>query len=104
MALLRVSLLVSVLLLVSGCVPLRQGGTTHYLVLGIGVVSVNRTNQAVAEVTRANALGVMASRRGLTVGYAAETSVGIKTNENVVIEVKQAPLKPLSVCVPPSSH
>lgn len=97
------SLLVSVLILGSGCVPFRTNGTTHYLVFGVGVVSVNNTNLDVAQVTRANALGVMVSNRGLTAGYSATTSVSIKTNENVLIEVKQAPLKPLTVCVPPLS-
>lgn len=97
------SLLVSVLLLGSGCVPLRTKGTTHYLVLGVGVVSVNNTNQETAQIVRANVVGFMATERGVKLGYGAETSVSIKTNANIVIEVKQAPFKPLSVCVPPLS-
>lgn len=101
---LRYNLLLCLLLLLgSGCVPIRQNGTTHYLVIGFGVVSVNNTNREVAQVIRANALGVMVSNRGMTAGYSATTSVSIKTNENVLIEVKQAPLKPLTVCVPPLS-
>ena len=96
-------LLCLALLLVSGCVPIRKGGTTHYVVVGFGVVSVNNTNRDVAQVIRANALGVMVSNRGMMAGYSATTSVSTKTNENVLIEVKQAPLKPLTVCVPPLS-
>ena len=56
---LAIKISVSVLLLmVGGCVPLRNGGTTHYLVLGVGIVSVNDTNREAARVTRANAVGV----------------------------------------------
>jgi hypothetical protein len=72
--------------------------------LGFGVVSVNTTNREVAQVTRASVVGVMASEHGVRIGYGADTSVSIKTNENVVVEVKQSPFKPLSVCVPPSFH
>lgn len=96
-------LVLCLLLLGSGCVPFHKDGTTHYLVIGVGIVSVNDTNRSAAQVTRANALGVAVTGRGLTAGYLAETSVAIQTNENVVIEVKQSPFKPLSVCVPPSS-
>ena len=98
------SLVLVLFLLGSGCVPFRTKGTTHYLVLGVGIVSVSTTNQVVAQVTRANVVGLMASERGVKIGYGAETSVGIETNANIVIEVKQAPFKPLNVCVPPSSH
>jgi hypothetical protein len=97
---LRFNLLLFALLLVGGCVPIHKKGTTHYLVFGFGVVSVNSTNRTVATVVRANVIGVVASGRGLKAGYSAETSVSIGTNENIVIEVKQAPFKSLNVCVP----
>jgi len=96
---LRLSVLLG-LLLVSGCVPIHKKGTTHYLVFGLGVVSVNSTNRTVATVVRANAIGVVASGSGMKIGYSAETRVDIKTNENIVIEVNKKPFKSLSVCVP----
>lgn len=100
MALRLVSLLASVLFLGSGCVPFRSKGTTHYLVLGIGVVSVSNTNKEVAQVSRANAIGLLASERGVKLGYGAESTVSIKTNENVIVEVRKAPFGPLNVNVP----
>ena len=104
MARLNLNLLaVSLLLLGSGCLPIQRDGTTHYLVLGFGIVSVNNTNTTLAQVSRANALGVLVSNHGVTAGYASESLVCIKTNENIVVEVQQSPFKPLNVCVP-SSH
>lgn len=91
------------LLLGSGCVPIKRGGTTHYLILGAGIVSVSNTNKEVAQVSRANAIGVMASERGMKLGYGAESTVSIKTNENVVIEVRKAPFGPLKIDVPGSA-
>lgn len=95
----RLNLLV-LLLLVSGCVPFRKNGTTHFLVLGIGVVSVNNTNQSVSQVTKSTVLGARVSGHGVAVGYVDEACVAIKTNENVVVEIKQLPFHSLSVCVP----
>lgn len=88
------------LLLCSGCVPIKQKGTTHYLVLGVGVVSVNNTNKEVAGVSRANVVGFMASERGAKLGYATESTVSVKTNENVIVEVTKSPFGPLKVDVP----
>lgn len=95
--------LVVFVLLGSGCVPIRKNGTTHYLVVGVGVVSVNNTNRDLAQVVRANALGVLVSNRGMTAGYSAETSVSVRTNDNIAVEVSQSPFKSLNVCVPSSS-
>lgn len=84
----------------TGCIPIRSKGTTHYLVIGLGVVSVNNTNKEVAHITRANALGVFVSKERFSAGYAAETMVSVKTNENIALEIKQAPFRSLSICVP----
>lgn len=88
------------LLLGSGCVPIRSKGTTHYFILGAGVVSVSNTNREVAQVSRASALGFLASDHGVKLGYGAESTVSIKTNENVIIEVRKAPFGSLNVGVP----
>lgn len=80
---------IGLLTLVCGCVPFRQNGTTHYLILGVGLVSVNSTNQPVATVVKANVLGIMGSTMPgpkLTVGYAASTVATVATNQNVIVE------------------
>jgi len=100
MGLHQFSLFLLLLLLSSGCVPLKTKGTTHYLVLGVGVVSVSNTNREIAQVQRATALGLLASERGVKIGYGAESVVSIKTNENVIVEVRKAPFGPLRVNVP----
>ena len=87
------------LLLGSGCVPIRMNGTTHYLVLGIGVVSVNNTNQYAASVTRANVLGAYVSDHGGGIGYSSEQRMMVSTNEDILIEVSKVPLKPIKVNV-----
>lgn len=72
-----------------GCVPIHSGKTTHYLVLGFGLVSVNSTNQPAATVVKANVLGIMGSSMPgpkLTVGYASTTVATVATNQNVIVE------------------
>ena len=83
----------------SGCIPIRTNGTTHYLVIGLGVVSVNNTNQYAASVTKANVLGGYVSDHGGGVGYSSEQRIMISTNVNMDIEVSKVPFKPMKVNV-----
>jgi len=85
------------LILIVGCVPIHVNGTTHYLVVGIGVISVNNTNQALAQVTKATILGGYASEQGGGIGFSSVKKVMIATNVNMVIDVSNAPFKPLNV-------
>lgn len=87
------------LILMSGCIPIRTNGTTHYLVLGIGVVSVNNTNQYAASVTKANVLGGYVSEHGGGIGYSSEQRIMVSTNVNMDIEVSKVPFKPMKVNV-----
>lgn len=96
----RFALLAAVLLLISGCVPIRVPGTTHYLVVGLGVVSVSTTNATIAQVTKSSAVGLVVSQHGLAAGLSSGSVVAIKTNADVNVEVKQMPFKSLNVCVP----
>lgn len=82
-----------------GCIPIRTNGTTHYLVLGVGVVSVNNTNQYAASVTKANVLGGYVSDHGGGVGYSSEQRIMVNTNVNMDIEVSKVPFKPMKVNV-----
>jgi hypothetical protein len=77
------------LLLLAGC-TIERNGVVHHVIVGFGVVSVNKTNQA-AQVTSAKALGVYCSDAPGTkfsAGYLAQTTTAIRTNSNVIVEVK----------------
>lgn len=87
------------LILMPGCIPIRNNGTTHYVVLGIGVVSVNNTNQYAASVTKATVLGGYASEHGGGIGYSSEQRILVNTNADMDIEVSKIPFKPLKVNV-----
>ena len=84
-------LLASQLGLVCGCVPFHRDGTTHYLVLGFGLVSVNSsTNQVAVTAVKANVLGVMASTMPgpkLSIGYASMAAASVETNQNAIVEI-----------------
>lgn len=87
------------MLLISGCIPIRTNGTTHYLVVGIGIVSVNNTNQAIAQVTKSSVLGGYVTEHGGGVGYSSINQIMVNTNSDVDIEVNSVPFKQLKVNV-----
>ena len=87
------------LILMVGCVPIRTNGTTHYLVIGIGVVSVNNTNQYSAAVTKTTVLGGYVSENGGGVGYSSKNQIMVRTNANIDIEVMSVPFKSMKVNV-----
>ena len=80
-----------------GCIPIHTNGTTHYLVIGSGVVSVNNTNKYAASITRENVLGGYASKDGGGIGYKSKQQIMVNTNSDMVIEMQSAPFKPLKV-------
>ena len=86
-------------LFICGCVPIRTNGTTHYLVVGIGVVSVNNTNQSSATVTKTTVLGGYASENGGGIGYSSQNRIMVNTNADIAIEVKSVPFKSMKVDV-----
>ena len=83
----------------SGCIPIRTNGTTHYLVVGIGVISVNNTNQNSAFVTKTTVLGGYVSEKGAGVGYSSQNLIMVNTNSSMDIEVKSVPFKSIKVNV-----
>lgn len=100
-ALPRLIVLGLVLLMVSGCVGIPgQGGTTHYLIVGVGIVSVNESEDAITA-TQTQALGISLSDRPglkLGIGYASSTVVTVAPGaEDVRVEVSQRPGGPLVV-------
>jgi hypothetical protein len=87
------------LILMSGCIPIRTNGTTHYLVIGLGVVSVNNTNQSSAIVTKTTVLGGYASESGGGIGYSSQNRIMVNTNADMDIEVRSVPFKSMKVNV-----
>ena len=87
------------LLCMVGCIPIRTNGTTHYLVIGIGMVSVNNTNQYSASVTKTTVLGGYASENGGGIGYSSKNQIMVCTNADMDIEVMSVPFKSMKVNV-----
>jgi len=83
----------------SGCIPIRMNGTTHYLVVGFGVVSVNNTNQSYATVTKTTVLGGYVSENGGGIGYNSANKIMVNTNADIDIEVSSSPFKSMKVNV-----
>ena len=95
----RLIFMIFMTLFICGCVPIRTNGTTHYLVVGIGVVSVNNTNQSSATVTKTTVLGGYASENGGGIGYSSQNRIMVNTNADIAIEVKSVPFKSMKVDV-----
>jgi hypothetical protein len=68
-------------------------------VIGIGVVSVNNTNQYSAIVTKTTVLGGYASENGGGIGYSSQNRIMANTNSDIDIEVKSMPFKSMKVNV-----
>lgn len=93
----------AVCLLCAGCMSFNRNGTTHHVIIGFGIVSVNNTNNAAATVIKSQAIGLNLSDGAgtkLGLGYSSTTVVKVHTNENVIIEVYDMPGKPLTVNIP----
>jgi hypothetical protein len=92
------------LILLTACsgIPFRaKNGTTHYVIVGLGVVSVNHSNQTAAVVTAQHSVGIiMSSQPGLS--FSAGYSSGLTTlvpdgAQDVRIEVSRHPFGPITV-------
>lgn len=85
------------MIFMTGCIPIRSGGTTHYVVIGIGIVSINNTNRSVAQITKTTVLGGYASENGCGIGYSSKNNILVVTNSDMEIEVKSMPLRVIKV-------
>lgn len=88
------------LLASSGCIPVHSNGTTHYVVVGFGIVSVPQTNQAAAQVVKMQSIGLSISDvpgTRFSVGYASGTTVAVPANTNIIVEVAQKPFAPIKI-------
>jgi hypothetical protein len=80
----------------------REGGSIHYLVFGIGIVTVPKPEKQTAVLaTKAQTLGInISDQPGLKLGfgYSSSTVVVIPDNaEDVRVEISQKPGGPLKV-------
>lgn len=83
------ALLVLPMLLLTGC-TIEKEGVVHHVIIGFGVVSVNKTNVA-AQVVKTQAVGIYGSDAPGTkfmAGYLAQTVTIVHTNSNVILEIK----------------
>jgi hypothetical protein len=83
----------------SGCIPIRTNGTTHYLVVGIGIVSVNNTNQYAASVTKSTVFGGYVTDNSGGIGYSSKNIIMVNATNAIDIEVSSKPFKSLKVNV-----
>lgn len=80
----------------------HEGGSIHYLILGVGIVTVPKPEtQTAVLATKAQALGINISDQPglkLGLGYSSSTVVAIPDNaDDVRVEVSQRPGGPLKV-------
>lgn len=87
----------------TGCVVTvpGKGHTTHHVILGFGIVSVNEPENQAVVTTDAQALGISLSDRPglrLGLGYSSSTVVSVAAGaEDVRVEVSKSPGGPLIV-------
>lgn len=77
-----------------------RDGTTHHIVIGFGVVSVNRAPDETVTATRATALGAVLSDRPMPkvgLGYSSSVVVTTVPGVDALVEVSQRPWGPLVI-------
>jgi hypothetical protein len=98
-------LLFSLLIFFSGCISIPgKNGTKHYLIVGLGIVSVNDSQIPAVIATDAHTLGISISDQPglkLAVGYSSSTVVSIPDEaDDVRVEVSKIPGSPIVIDVP----
>ncbi len=101
---------VAVLGITAGCSAIVIEGDTsdHYLVIGAGIVSVPKADDAEApvSVSKVQALGLTVSQAPtlkFNLGYVAGSSVRVPADaRNLVVEVSDKPGGPLRIAHPPT--
>jgi hypothetical protein len=85
--------------LLVGCIHFTdKSGTRHYLIVGIGVVSVSKTNQPI-QVVKESMLGIDFQTLPFkcAIGVDSIVEMRVETNVNVVVEIQNLPLKPFKI-------
>jgi len=73
--------------LLAGCVPIHHGDKDYQVILGFGIVGVERTN--LATVVRTHSLRIHAGDGRVNLGLSSVMTTSIPTNSNVIIEIKK---------------
>jgi hypothetical protein len=86
----------------SGCsgIPIDDGATRHYVIVGFGVVSVPKQPASTVHVSKVQALGLtVADQPGLRValGYASGMVAAIPPDVDVRLEVSDQPFGPVTI-------
>ena len=75
------------LVLLTGCVPIRHNGKTYYVIVGAGIIRVSQTNAVT--IVRARSLGLYAGDGQANLGLSSIYSARVPTNANVVLDIKE---------------
>lgn len=75
----------ALLMIATGCFPIRHGGKTYHVILGAGVIRVSQTNEVT--VVKATSLGVYAGDGRVNIGVSSIYSARVPTNANLILEV-----------------
>lgn len=74
--------------LLCGCSHTDQNGVRTQLVIGFGVVRTASTNEIAGTVLKVKTLGLYTGNGAVSLGWMDRTRVEIKTNSNVLLEIK----------------
>jgi hypothetical protein len=97
----KLPLLTAITILLAGCRFTDKTGTAHQVVIGFGILSTKSApSNAIPTVSKTQIVGVGVSRSGFNAGYTSSTVIRVPTNQNILIEVSDAPGRPLKVTTP----
>jgi hypothetical protein len=82
---LRLLLVFGCAVLAAGCVPIRKGDCTYYVIIGAGMVGVRQTNDVT--VVKSTALGLYTGDGRTALGVASVYSARVPTNSEIILEV-----------------
>lgn len=109
----KLKLIISLIVIsMTGCSGIRitsNDGTIHHFIIGIGIVSAPKNNGEYGVLaTKTQALGVYLSDQPglkLGVGYSSASTVIIPDDsENIIVEISQPPMGPLSIVANPKAE
>jgi hypothetical protein len=72
-----------------GCVYTGKNGVKTHVIIGFGVVQTGSTNETAGTVSTIQALGAYLGNGTASLGCLTQTRVELKTNSNVILEIKK---------------
>jgi hypothetical protein len=96
----RLIAVISFMVLAGCCLSHKdERGTQHYLIIGLGMVSLNEKDNAVLA-TRLNSIGISLSNRPdlrFGLGYTSSLVVSIVPYADTLVELSQSPGDPITI-------